>query len=82
MGASATAEFFINLKNNGASLDPKPSAAPNTTGYAVFGHVTEGMDVVDKIAAVRLKGGKGPFPKAAPKTPVVIEKVTVSETTP
>ena len=79
---SATAEFFINLKNNGASLDPKPGAAPNTTGYAVFGHVTEGMDVVDKIAALRLKGGKGPFPDAAPKTPVVIESVTVSETTP
>ena len=80
--ASATAEFFIDLRNNGASLDSKPGDAPNKTGYAVFGHVTDGMDVVDKIAAVPLKGGKGPFPKAAPKTPVVIEKVTVSETAP
>ncbi|MGC9955120.1 MAG: peptidylprolyl isomerase [Rhizomicrobium sp.] len=78
--ASATAEFFINLANNGAGLDPKPGAAPNTTGYAVFGHVTQGMDVVDKIAAIKLGGGKGPFPDAAPKTPVVIVKVTVSET--
>jgi hypothetical protein len=38
------------------------------------------MDVVDKIAAIKLGGGKGPFPDAAPKTPVVIVKVTVSET--
>jgi peptidyl-prolyl cis-trans isomerase A (cyclophilin A) len=80
--ASATAEFFINLENNRAGLDPKPGAAPNTTGYAVFGKVIAGMDVVDKIAAVPLKGGKGPFPDAAPATPVAIEKVTVSETAP
>ena len=76
--ASATAEFFINLDNN-LPLDPAAGAAPNTTGYAVFGHVTSGMDVVDKIAAVPLRGGKGPFPEAAPATPVVIEKVTVEE---
>ena len=76
--SSATAEFFINLDNN-TPLDPKAGAAPNTTGYAVFGHVTGGMDVVDKIAAVPLHGGKGPFPDAAPAAPVVIEKVTVEE---
>jgi hypothetical protein len=35
--------------------------------------------VVDKIAALPLAGGKGPFPDAAPKTPVVIVKVAVSE---
>jgi cyclophilin family peptidyl-prolyl cis-trans isomerase len=80
--ASATAEFFISLKNNRAGLDPKPGAAPNKTGFAVFGNVIAGMEVVDKIAAVPLAGGKGPFPDAAPKTPVVIESVTVSETTP
>jgi len=76
--ASATAEFFIDLADN-SRLDAKPGAAPNTTGYAVFGHVTQGMDVVDKIAATPLAGGKGPFPDAAPATPVVIQKVTVSE---
>ena len=74
---SATAEFFINLEDNGAGLDPKPGA-PNTTGYAVFGKVIAGMDVVDKIAALPTGGGKGPFPDAEPVTPVVIEKVTVS----
>jgi cyclophilin family peptidyl-prolyl cis-trans isomerase len=80
---SATAEFFIDLDDNNArGLDPKPGDAPNTTGYAVFGHVTAGMDVVDKIAALPTGGGKGPFPDAEPVTPVVIVKVTVSEGAP
>ncbi|HEY1632561.1 MAG TPA: peptidylprolyl isomerase [Rhizomicrobium sp.] len=74
---SATAEFFINLSDNTDALDPKPDAAPNTTGYAVFGKVTGGQDVVDKIAASVLNGGKGPFPDAAPAFPVTIHKVTV-----
>jgi cyclophilin family peptidyl-prolyl cis-trans isomerase len=39
----------------------------------VFGHVVEGMDVVDKIAMVP-RGGEGPFPAASPKTPVVIRR--------
>jgi cyclophilin family peptidyl-prolyl cis-trans isomerase len=73
---SATADFFINLDDN-ASLDPDPAAPPNTTGYAVFGKVTAGMDVVDKIAAQPLHGGKGPFPDAAPAQPVTIVKVTI-----
>jgi peptidyl-prolyl cis-trans isomerase A (cyclophilin A) len=74
---SATAEFFINLADND-SLDPKPGAAPNTTGYAVFGKVVEGMAVSDQIAAVALNGGKGPFPDADPALPVVIESVTIA----
>jgi cyclophilin family peptidyl-prolyl cis-trans isomerase len=74
--ASATAEFFINLSDND-SLDPKPGTAPNTTGYAVFGKVVEGMSVIDQIAKVPLNGGKGPFPDAAPALPVVIESVTI-----
>jgi cyclophilin family peptidyl-prolyl cis-trans isomerase len=45
---SATSQFFVNLKDN-AFLDHKGSA---NFGYAVFGRVTEGMDVVDKIAGV------------------------------
>jgi len=81
--ASATAEFFIDLDDyNSTALDPKPGDAPGKTGYAVFGHVTAGMNVVDKIAATPLAGGKGPFPEAAPATPVTITKVTVSETIP
>jgi cyclophilin family peptidyl-prolyl cis-trans isomerase len=79
--ASATAEFFIDLSNI-PGLDPDPRAAPNTTGYAVFGHVVEGLDVLDKIAAVKTGGGMGPFPAKAPVTPVVIEKVTISEPKP
>ncbi len=78
--ASGLAEFFINLANtNAAGLDPKPSDAPNTTGYAVFGHVTSGMEVVDAIAAVKLGGGKGPFPANDPVKPVIIKKVTIEE---
>ncbi len=52
---SATSQFFINLKNN-AHLDPTGT----DFGYAVFGKVLEGMDVVDKIAAVKT-GNKGQF---------------------
>ncbi len=77
--ASATSEFFIDLADN-TFLDAKPTAAPNKTGYAVFGRVVAGMEVADAIAAVPLKGGKGPFPEYFPKTPVKILKVTVSDT--
>jgi cyclophilin family peptidyl-prolyl cis-trans isomerase len=77
---SALAEFFINLADvNATGLDAKPGDVPNTTGYAVFGHVTSGMDVVDAIAAVPLGGGKGPFPANDPLKPVIIRKVTIGE---
>ena len=76
--ASATAEFFINLKDNSAPLDPKPAAPAHTTGFAVFGEVVAGMRVVDKIAKTPLKGGVGPFPDNDPKTAVVIESVTIA----
>ncbi|MBV8975888.1 MAG: peptidylprolyl isomerase [Alphaproteobacteria bacterium] len=76
--ASGTAEFFVNLSDND-SLDPRPGAPPNATGYAVFGKVVEGMSVVDAIAAVQLGGAKGPFPPdATPLLPVTIVKATVS----
>ena len=71
--ASATAEFFINLVDNPA-LDRQASDSANTTGYAVFGQVVAGMDVVDKIAAVPV-GDHGPFAGAAPVTPVVINHI-------
>jgi peptidyl-prolyl cis-trans isomerase A (cyclophilin A) len=51
---SATSQFFVNLKDN-EFLDHKPGSY----GYAVFGRVTEGMDVVDKIAAVTTGNRKG-----------------------
>lgn len=48
---SATAQFFINLKDNDF-LNHQPGP-PSAYGYAVFGKVTEGMDVIDKIAKVQ-----------------------------
>ena len=62
---SATAQFFINTVDNDF-LDKPP-------GYAVFGKVIGGMDVVDEIAGVKT-GSKGPFPQDAPLEPVVITK--------
>jgi peptidyl-prolyl cis-trans isomerase A (cyclophilin A) len=69
---SATAQFFINLKDN-AFLDS--ANTPDGTGYAVFGKVVSGMDVVDKIWAVPT-GNKGPH-QNVPVTPVIIRKASV-----
>ncbi|MFO0565632.1 MAG: peptidylprolyl isomerase [Polyangiaceae bacterium] len=66
---SATAQFFINVKDN-AFLDHK-SKSDTGWGYTVFGKVTQGMDVVDRIKAVKT-GSRGPFSKDAPLEPVVI----------
>ncbi len=71
---SATSQFFINLKKN-AFLDHK-NDTPRGFGYAVFGHVVEGMDVVDKIARVKT-GAAGPFPQDAPAQPVIIKDVEI-----
>ena len=71
---SATAQFFINVKDN-PFLD-HTSPTPRGWGYAVFGKVVEGMDVVDKIKRVDTGPG-GPFPKDAPREPVIIEKMTL-----
>jgi cyclophilin family peptidyl-prolyl cis-trans isomerase len=64
---SATAQFFINHKDN-AGLDF--GVSPDGWGYAVFGEVVEGMDVVDKIAQVPT-GSKG-MHQNVPRTPVTI----------
>lgn len=53
---SATTQFFLNLADNSGSLDPNPMGDPN--GYAVFGKITKGMDVLDKIEAL---GGTDPM---------------------
>ncbi|MHB9099460.1 MAG: peptidylprolyl isomerase, partial [Syntrophales bacterium] len=70
---SATAQFFINVKDNGF-LDHRDKT-PQGYGYAVFGKVSEGMDIVDKIAAVRTGMQKG-FGDV-PETPVVIKSMKV-----
>jgi peptidyl-prolyl cis-trans isomerase A (cyclophilin A)/peptidyl-prolyl cis-trans isomerase B (cyclophilin B) len=72
---SATAEFFINLADN-MPLDHKADDVANTTGYAVFGQVLSGMDVVDAIGQVPT-GDNGPMPGQAPVTPIIIKKVTL-----
>jgi cyclophilin family peptidyl-prolyl cis-trans isomerase len=69
---SATAQFFVNVTDN-APLD-HTGKNPQGWGYAVFGRVTDGMDVVDKIKAVKTGPG-GPFPKDAPQQLVVIQTV-------
>jgi peptidyl-prolyl cis-trans isomerase B (cyclophilin B) len=73
---SATAQFFINVSDNGFLNHTAPSA--QGWGYAVFGKVTGGTDVVDKIKAV--KTGRKGFHDDVPLEDVVIEKaVVVSE---
>jgi len=69
---SATAQFFINTVDN-PRLDYVSDANP---GYAVFGKVIAGLDVVDKIKAVPT-GPQGPFRSDVPTTAVVIEKVSL-----
>lgn len=71
---SATSQFFINVVDN-AFLDHS-SPTPQGWGYAVFGEVVEGMDVVDRIKGIRTSSD-GPFPGDVPTTPVIIEQVTV-----
>ena len=72
---SATAEFYINLADN-TPLDHKTDDPGNTTGYAVFGQVASGMDVVDAIGNVPT-GDNGPMPGQAPVTPIIVKKVTL-----
>ena len=67
---SATAQFFINIADNGFLNHTAPNA--QGWGYAVFGKVVGGADVVDKIKAV--KTGRKGFHDDVPKEDVIIEK--------
>lgn len=69
---SATSQFFFNLADN-TSLDFQSYDSPAAMGYCVFGEVIEGMDVVDRIAAVDVSD-RPDFPKC-PAEPVVIQSV-------
>ena len=73
---SATAQFFINLVDN-TFLNHK-SPTPQGWGYAVFGEVVEGMDVVDAMAKIPTGRG-GPMSSDVPQQPIVIEQATVLE---
>lgn len=72
---SATSQFFINLVDN-AFLNHQ-GKTPNGYGYAVFGRVTEGMEIVDKIAKVAT--GTYGHHQDVPQEAVVIEAVSVVE---
>ena len=73
---SATCQFFINLKDNDF-LDHK-NRSEKLFGYAVFGEVTKGMEVVDKIAGVKTQYKSDEFTNL-PVNPVVIESVKVKK---
>ncbi len=75
---SGQATWYIDLADN-AFLSAKEGAPPNTTGFAVFAHVTAGFDVADKIGAVERLPKGGPFPGKLPKTPVLVKKATVTK---
>ena len=70
---SATAQFFINLKDN--SFLNHTAKNNSGWGYAVFGEVIEGMEVVDKMAT-QATGNRGAY-QDVPKTDIVIEKAEV-----
>jgi cyclophilin family peptidyl-prolyl cis-trans isomerase len=70
---SATDQFFINVSNRNSFLDKANSA--DGVGYCVFGKVVGGMDVVDKIKAVKV--AQTQVSEGQPLVPVVIKKVTV-----
>ncbi len=68
---SGNSQFYVNLVDN-PDLDP----VPTRWGYAVFGRIVQGMDVIDRIGAVPT-GSVGPFRSDAPLKPIVIEKMEV-----
>jgi peptidyl-prolyl cis-trans isomerase A (cyclophilin A) len=69
---SATAQFFINVNDN-----PPLNFAPGNPGYAVFGKVVKGMDVVKKIEMVETGPGPVPPHQNVPRKPVVIEDAKI-----
>jgi cyclophilin family peptidyl-prolyl cis-trans isomerase len=70
---SGTSQFYVNLADN-VDLNPRPTR----WGYAVFGKVIEGMEVVDDIGHRPTAGG-GPFDRSVPVEPIIIERIEVIE---
>lgn len=71
---SASAQFFINVKDNDFLDHHSPTS--QGWGYVAFGKVISGMDVVNRIKATPTGPG-GPFPTDVPQTPVVIQSATL-----
>jgi cyclophilin family peptidyl-prolyl cis-trans isomerase len=78
---SGDSTWYIDLGPNTA-LNAKPGAKPNTTGYAVFGRVISGLEVAQKIAAQKKKPKSvaQEFPGEEPATPIILKRVTLTET--
>lgn len=70
---SGTSQFYVNLADN-VDLNPRPTR----WGYTVFGKIVEGMEVVDDIGHRPTAGG-GPFDRAVPVEPIVIERIDLIE---
>jgi cyclophilin family peptidyl-prolyl cis-trans isomerase len=68
---SGNSQFYVNLVDN-PDLDP----VPTRWGYAVFGRVVQGMDVIDRIGEIPT-GAFGPFKQDAPLKPVIIESIAI-----
>ncbi|WP_085338599.1 peptidylprolyl isomerase [Aquidulcibacter paucihalophilus] len=71
---SGHSSFYFDLADN-PSLNADPHAPPNTTGYAVFGRVTAGWEVVEAMAKVERAPTGGPFPGKAPVVPIVVTAI-------
>ncbi|MEM9898799.1 MAG: peptidylprolyl isomerase [Pseudomonadota bacterium] len=74
---SATAQWYVNLRDN-TRLDHVSNDLGERPGYTVFGHVVDGLPVVDAIGATKTGSG-GPFPSDVPLEPIVIDTVKVSD---
>jgi peptidyl-prolyl cis-trans isomerase B (cyclophilin B) len=77
---SATSQFFINVADN--SFLDHTSSTPQGFGYAVFGKVVKGTDVIDKIKTVPTTTRSSPdevFHDDVPKEPVLIKKVYIKK---
>ena len=70
---SGTSQFYVNLADN-VDLNPRPTR----WGYAVFGKVIEGMEVVDDIGHRPTAGG-GPFDRNVPVEPIIIQRIELIE---
>ena len=71
---SAKVQFFVNLKDN-SFLNHRTTNDPQGWGYTVFGKVSKGMDVVDKIA--KTPTGNAGYYENVPTTPVIIQNVKI-----
>ena len=74
---SASAQFFINVADNVSLNHTAPT--PRGYGYTVFGKVTRGMEIVNKIAATPTGAG-GAFPSDVPKETIIIEEIKLIST--